>query len=96
MTTEQNFATSYKPKRSKKAIDDCFLAGGIRVLIPCGIYLTGSIRIRSNVELYPEAGAILQGSRDPMDCFGWTKDTVEPVTMEEVVDDDPKKGRENL
>ena len=25
----------------QKAIDDCFLAGGGRVVIPCGVYVTG-------------------------------------------------------
>lgn len=25
----------------QKAIDDCFLAGGGRVVIPCGVYITG-------------------------------------------------------
>ncbi len=33
----------------QKAIDDCFLAGGGRVVIPCGIFLTGGIRICDNV-----------------------------------------------
>jgi polygalacturonase len=66
------------------AIDDCFLAGGGRVLIPNGIYLTGGLRIRSGVELYLESGAILKGSRNPEDYFGFTQDVLEPVTMEEI------------
>lgn len=65
------------------AIDDCFLAGGGRVVIPCGIFLTGSIRIRSGVQLYLESGAILKGSRNPEDYFGYREDTLEPVMMEE-------------
>ena len=58
----------------QKAIDDCFLAGGGRVVIPCGIFLTGGIRIRSGVQLYLESGAILKGSRDPEDYMGYLED----------------------
>jgi len=63
------------------AIDACFLAGGGRVVIPCGVFYTGGLRIRSNVELYLEAGAILRGSRDWQDYFGYTEDQLEPVDM---------------
>ena len=76
----------------QKAIDDCFLAGGGRVVIPCGIYLTGDIRIRSGVELYLESGAILKGSLDPADYFHYRNDTIEPVTIEEI-GDTPQTGR---
>lgn len=68
----------------QKAIDDCFLAGGGRVVIPCGVFLTGGLRIRSGVELYLESGAILKGSRDPEDYFGYMKDTLEPIEIEEI------------
>lgn len=68
----------------QKAIDDCFLAGGGRVVIPCGVYVTGGIRIRSGVELYLETGAILKGSRNAEDYFGYRDDKLEPVTLEEV------------
>ena len=71
----------------QKAIDDCFLAGGGRVVIPCGIYLTGSIRIRSGVQFYLESGAILKGSRRAEDYFAYRDDKIEPVTLEEVDDD---------
>ena len=65
----------------QKAIDDCFLSGGGRVVIPCGIYITGGLRIRSNVELYLESGAILKGSRNAEDYFILEKDTLEPVVI---------------
>ena len=68
----------------QKANDDCFLAGGGRVVIPCGVYVTGGLRIRSNVELYLETGAILKGSRNATDYFGYRDDKLEPVTLEEV------------
>lgn len=77
------------------AIDDCFLAGGGRVLIPCGVYLTGGVRLRSGVELYLESGAILKASRNPEDYFGYVSDSLEPVSME-VVGDTPKTGRSSV
>ncbi len=80
-------------KEIQSAIDACFLAGGGRVVIPSGIYLTGGIRLRSNIQLYLEAGAILKGSRNPEDYYAWTEDTLEPVAMEEIDPSDPKKGR---
>ena len=70
----------------QKAIDDCFLAGGGRVVVPCGVYVTGGLRIRSGVELYLESGAILKGSRKAEDYFGYRDDKLEPVVLEEVVD----------
>jgi len=67
----------------QEAIDSCYLAGGGRVVIPCGVFRTGGLRIRSGVELYLESGAILQGSRDYRDYFGFTQDRIEPVEMKE-------------
>jgi hypothetical protein len=46
----------------QKAIDDCASNGGGRVVIPAGTYLTGTLELRSNVELHLDAGAILLGS----------------------------------
>ena len=46
-------------------------AGGGRVVIPCGIYLTGGLRLRSSVQLYLEAGAYLKGSRNPDDYYSF-------------------------
>ena len=86
------FCDTLQTKAIQAAIDDCFLAGGGRVLVPCGIYLTGGLRIRSNVELYLESGAILKGSRDPEDYMSFQHDTLEPVTMEQV-GNTPQTGR---
>ncbi len=86
------FSDQLQTEKIQKAIDDCFLAGGGRVLIPCGVYVTGSLRIRSHVELYLESGAILKGSRNPEDYFGYREDKLEPVTIEEV-GKTPKTGR---
>ncbi len=70
----------------QSAIDDCFLAGGGKVVIPCGIFLTGGLRLRSNVTLYLEAGAILKGSLLPDDYEGFLNDALEPVEKEDFSD----------
>ena len=46
----------------QQAIDRCSAAGGGRVVVPAGMYKTGSIELRSHVELHLEAGATLYGS----------------------------------
>lgn len=74
-------ALQTKPIQS--AIDACFLAGGGRVVVPAGVYITGGIRLRSNVELYLETGAIVRGVRDPEEYFGYRDDKIEPVTLED-------------
>ncbi|MBV8732730.1 MAG: glycoside hydrolase family 28 protein, partial [Acidobacteriia bacterium] len=48
-----------------RAISECSQAGGGRVVVPVGIWLTGAIHFRSNVELHLAAGATLLFSRDP-------------------------------
>ena len=81
-----HFSDRLQTEKIQKAIDDCFLAGGGRVVIPCGIYLTGGLRLRSGVELYLEAGAYLKGSRNPDEYYSFVSDPIEPVTMEPVGD----------
>lgn len=49
----------------RKAIDACAQAGGGRVVVPAGIFLTGPIHLKSNVNLYVSDGATLQFQRDP-------------------------------
>ncbi len=83
-------------EKIQRAIDDCFLSGGGRVVIPCGIFITGGLRLRSNIELYLETGAYLKGSQNPKDYFAWTQDAIEPVVMEEIVQGDPKKSRSSV
>ena len=46
------------------AIDMCHQRGGGRVVVPSGQFVTGSIVLRSNVELHLEHGATLYGSTD--------------------------------
>ena len=53
----------------QQAIDDCFLQGGGEVLIPEGRFLTGGLRIRSNVTLRLLKKAVLLGSTNPEDSL---------------------------
>lgn len=43
-----------------KAIDACSKAGGGRVVVPAGEFLTGAIRLKSNVNLHVSKGATLK------------------------------------
>ena len=49
------------------AVDACHATGGGTVHCPPGEYLTGTVQLKSNVELCVEAGAKLVGSADPAD-----------------------------
>ncbi len=51
----------------QKVIDKCSENGGGRVLVPPGKYLTGSIFMKSNVELHLMMGATIFGSTDSVD-----------------------------
>ncbi len=46
------------------AIDDCAAHGGGRVVIPTGVFKSGTIWLKSNVELHLEMGATLLGSEN--------------------------------
>src|SRR5579872_5495499 len=48
-----------------KAIAACNGAGGGRVVVPKGDYLTGAIHLKSNVNLHVTAGGTIKFSRDP-------------------------------
>lgn len=49
-----------------QAIDACAQAGGGRILIPSGQWLTGPIHLKSNVALHLEEDAVLVFSDDPL------------------------------
>ncbi|HKC65707.1 MAG TPA: glycoside hydrolase family 28 protein [Pyrinomonadaceae bacterium] len=49
----------------RKAIEACHSAGGGRVVVPAGVFLTGAIHLKSNVNLYVSEGATLKFSADP-------------------------------
>jgi polygalacturonase len=50
-----------------KAIDECTASGGGTVLVPAGRYLTGTIILKSHVNLSLDSGATLLGSSNPAD-----------------------------
>src|SRR5687768_13817294 len=47
-----------------KAIDACSKSGGGRVVVPSGVFLTGAIRLKSNVNLHVSKGATLKFATD--------------------------------
>lgn len=47
-----------------KAIEECSMRGGGKVVVPAGIWLTGPIYLKNNVNLHLEKGAHIQFSRD--------------------------------
>ena len=67
----------------QNAIDACSAAGGGRVLVPAGKYLSGTIRLKSHVDLHLESGAELIASLDPVDI---------PDTMGDFDDDNRDTG----
>ena len=46
----------------QRTIDDCAGKGGGTVLVPQGVFLSGTIQLRTNVNLHLESGATLKGS----------------------------------
>mgnify|MGYP000897584446 CR=1 FL=1 len=54
-------------KAINAAIDACAAAGGGTVLCPEGIWLTGAVHLKSNVNLHLARGAVLRFSDDPED-----------------------------
>jgi polygalacturonase len=52
-------------KAFQDAIAACVAAGGGRVLVPAGRFLTGGIRLKSRVNLHVSQGATIAFSRDP-------------------------------
>src|SRR3954462_15396346 len=49
----------------RKAIAACNAAGGGRVVVPAGTFVTGAIHLKSNVNLHVSEGATLKFSADP-------------------------------
>jgi len=51
----------------RKAIATCNSAGGGRVVVPAGTFVTGAIHLKSNVNLHVSAGATIKFSKNPGD-----------------------------
>jgi polygalacturonase len=49
----------------RAAIEACHRAGGGRVVVPPGVFLTGPIHLRSRVDLHVSEGATIRFRRDP-------------------------------
>ena len=49
-------------EKIQAAIDECAKTGGGKVTVPSGTYITGTIWLRSHVELHLEHGSVLKGS----------------------------------
>lgn len=59
--------TTKNTKAFKKAIEACNKAGGGRVIVPAGNFLTGPIYLKSNVNLHLKDNAVIVFSRDTKD-----------------------------
>jgi len=53
-------------KAINAAMDAASKAGGGTVVLPAGTYLSGTVRLRSNITLWLEPGATLRGTKDLM------------------------------
>jgi len=56
-------------KTIQSAIDKANAEGGGKVVIPKGVFLSGTLNLKSNVELHLEKGAFLLGSTDINDYY---------------------------
>ncbi len=54
-------------KAIQRAVDLCWESGGGRVTVPAGRYMSGSIQLKSNVDLHLEMGAVLISSLNKED-----------------------------
>jgi polygalacturonase len=59
--------TTLNTEAIQKAIDKCYKSGGGKVVIPSGIFLTGTISLNDNITLQLKKGAVLLGSTDVND-----------------------------
>src|SRR5438874_6635589 len=69
-------------KQLQASIDAAAKVGGGTVLIPAGNYVTGTLWLRSNINLHIDAGATLLGSQTvddfPMWISKWDGEKVKP------------------
>lgn len=67
-------------KSLQSAIDDC--RPGQAVYLPAGTFLTGALRLHSDMEMYLEEGAVLRGTADPKDYLPRIKSRFEGIELE--------------
>lgn len=49
-------------KAIQATINACAVKGGGTVVVPSGVYISGTLHLKSNINLYLESGAVLRGS----------------------------------
>jgi polygalacturonase len=57
----------------QSAIDSCFVHGGGTIYFPSGIYLCGTLHLKSNVSLFLDQGSVLMMSTDDQDFDPYEK-----------------------
>ena len=62
-------------KALQNAVDSCNAKGGGDVIIPQGIFMIGTVHLKSNIHLQLNAGAVLRGSADLNDYEKFIPDT---------------------
>jgi exo-poly-alpha-galacturonosidase len=67
-------------KAIQAAIDDCAKSGGGTVVVPPGVFVTGSIFLKQGVNLRVEKGGVLKGSQDTND-YPWIDTRIAGLEM---------------
>lgn len=75
-------------EKIQAAIDAAFLAGGGEVVVPEGVFNTGTIRLRSNITFRLLSGAVLNGSKNLDDYTHFLDDKIEPIDPDSEFDED--------
>ena len=65
-------------KAIQDAIDKCTVAGGGRVVVPSGHFLSGTIVLKSNVTLHLEEGSVLISSLNKEDIIDFARNVDDP------------------
>ena len=60
--TAEDTGNALDTERIQEAIDTCFRQGGGTVVLEAGVYVTGTLQLKSHVTLYLARGALLSGS----------------------------------
>ncbi|GAA1550729.1 exopolygalacturonase PelB [Kribbella sancticallisti] len=68
-------------KAIRAAVEECSTAGGGRVVVPPGTFLTGAVQLRSGVNLHVAEGATLLFSTDPADYLPVVRTRYEGVEV---------------
>ena len=74
---QEGFATA----ELQKLIDRCAQAGGGQVRLTPGVYRTATLYLKSHVELYLDAGAVLMGSDN---CEDYSNRCPNPINLPEI------------